>query len=67
MSSAARSSPPNQMSTRYTASQLAFDLGDPAVPSCPSWQTLPEGSRGEVVIVLARLLARAGLEQEPGV
>lgn len=67
MTSVAHSSSIDPMPPRYTASQLALDLGELAVPSCPSWQSLPEGSRAEVVMVLARLLARAGLEQEPGV
>jgi hypothetical protein len=55
------------MSPKYTGSQLALDLGELAAPSWPSWQSLPEYSRAEVVMVLARLLARAGLEQESGV
>jgi len=67
VSSAARSSLTGPMTPRYTGSQLALDLGELVVPSCPGWQSLPEGPRAEVVIVLARLLARAGLEPEPGV
>ena len=66
MSSAVHSSPTDPMSQRYPGSQLALDFDD-LVPSCPSWQTLPEGSRAQVVMVLARLLARAGLEPELGV
>jgi hypothetical protein len=67
VSLAAHSSPTDPMSPRYTGSQLALDLDEFVVPSCPSWQSLPEGSRAEVLMMLARLLARAGLEPEPGV
>ena len=67
MSSALRSSPTNPLSLKHmSSSQLVLELGGLAVPSWPSWESLPESTRAEAVTVLARLLARAGLEEESG-
>ena len=64
MNSAPRSSQSDRLPLKHIGSQLVLDLGGLAVPSWPSWESLPEGSRAEAVAVLARLLARAGLEEE---
>lgn len=66
MSSAPRSWPSDPLLLKHIGSQLVLDLGGLAVRSWPSWESLPEGSRAEAVAVLARLLARAGLEEESG-
>ena len=66
MSSAPRSSPTDPLPLKHIGSQLVLELGELAVPSWPSWESLPEGSRAEAVTVLARLLAKAGLEEESG-
>lgn len=66
MSSASRSSQADPLSLKHIGSQLVLDLAGLAVLSWPSWELLPEGSRAEAVTVLARLLAKAGLEEESG-
>ena len=66
MSSAPRSSQTDPLAPKHMGSQLVLDLGGLAVPSGPSWESLPEGSRAEAVAVLARLLARASLEEVSG-
>lgn len=64
MSSAPRSFPTDPLALKHIGSQLVLDLAGLAVPSWPSWESLPKGSRAEAVVVLARLLARAGLEED---
>ena len=67
MSPAERPAPTSALQLRLTESQLVFDLGgltSPSSPSSPGWESLPEASRAEAVVMLARLLARAGLEEE---
>lgn len=66
MNSAPRSSPTDPLPLKHIGSQLVLGLGGPALPSWPSWESLPEGCRAEALVVLARLLARAGLEEESG-
>jgi len=50
--------------SKHLEPQLPLDFGDLALPAGPSWESLPESARIEVVAVLARLLARAGLAEE---
>jgi hypothetical protein len=66
VTSAPRSSPIDPLSLKHIGSQLVLELGGPALPSWPSWESLPEGARAEALVVLARLLVRAGLEEESG-
>ncbi len=66
MTSAPRLSPTDPLPLKHIGSQLVLELGGPALPSWPSWELLPEGSRTEATAVLARLLARAGLEEVSG-
>jgi len=66
VTSAPSSSPIDPLSLKHIGSQLVLELGGPALPSWPSWESLPEGSRAEATAVLARLLARAGLKEESG-
>jgi hypothetical protein len=44
--------------------QLAFGLGDLPVPAC-RWQALPEETRTQVLGLLARLIARGALAEDP--
>ena len=66
MSPAERPPSTSALQLRHTESQLVFDLGGLTSPSGPGWESLPEASRAEAVAKLARLLARAGLEEEFG-
>jgi hypothetical protein len=66
LSPAERPAPTSALQLRHTQSQLVFDLGGLTSPSGPGWESLPEASRAEAVAKLARLLARAGLEEESG-
>jgi hypothetical protein len=43
--------------------QLALGLGDLAESAC-CWQVLPEDTRGQVLGLLARLIARGALAQD---
>ena len=44
--------------------QLALGLGDLPVPAC-CWQALPEETRTQVLGLLARLIARGALAEDP--
>ena len=44
--------------------QLAFGLADLPVPVC-RWQALPEETRTQVLALLARLIARGALAEDP--
>jgi hypothetical protein len=44
--------------------QLALGLDDLPVPSC-RWQALPEETRTQVLGLLARLIARGALAEDP--
>jgi len=44
--------------------QLALGLGDLPVPAC-RWQALPEETRAQVLGLLARLIARGALAEDP--
>jgi hypothetical protein len=44
--------------------QLALGLGDLPVPAC-RWQALPEETRAQVLALLARLIARGALAEDP--
>lgn len=44
--------------------QLALGLGDIPVPAC-CWQALPEETRAQVLGLLARLIARGALAEDP--
>jgi len=44
--------------------QLAFGLADLPVPAC-RWQALPEETRAQVLALLARLIARGALAEDP--
>jgi hypothetical protein len=44
--------------------QLAFGLADVPVPVC-RWQALPEETRNQVLGLLARLIARGALAENP--
>jgi hypothetical protein len=44
--------------------QLALGLGDLPVPVC-RWQALPEETRTQVLGLLARLIARGALAEDP--
>jgi hypothetical protein len=46
------------------ARQLSFGLGDLPVPAC-RWQALPEETRTQVLALLARLIARGALAEDP--
>ncbi len=67
MSNDARNAPPASLIrtlSLHIESQLDLDLGGLPIPSGPAWESLPETSRVEVVAALARLLAKAGAEEE---
>ena len=44
--------------------QLALGLGDLPLPAC-RWQALPEETRTQVLGLLARLIARGALAEDP--
>ncbi|MDN4521129.1 hypothetical protein QYF68_25390 [Mycolicibacterium austroafricanum] len=44
--------------------QLALGLADLPVPAC-RWQTLPGDTRTQVLALLARLIARGALAEDP--
>jgi hypothetical protein len=44
--------------------QLALGLGNLPVPVC-RWQALPEETRTQVLALLARLIARGALAEDP--
>jgi hypothetical protein len=44
--------------------QLALGLADLTVPAC-CWQALPEETRTQVLALLARLIARGALAEDP--
>lgn len=44
--------------------QLALGLGSLPVPAC-RWQALPEETRAQVLALLARLIARGALAEDP--
>jgi hypothetical protein len=46
--------------------QLALGLGNLSVPAC-RWQALPEETRTQVLALLARLIARGALAEDPHV
>ena len=46
------------------ARQLALGLADLPVPAC-RWQALPEETRTQVLGLLARLIARGALAEDP--
>jgi len=60
-----RQTPPTRsLLVMRSPSQLFLDLRGLVRPAGTNWESLPEASRSEVLAVLARLLARAGLERE---
>ncbi|HEU5154358.1 MAG TPA: hypothetical protein VFU03_06490 [Gemmatimonadales bacterium] len=52
---------PDTWAPKCIESQLLLALEGLQVPAGPSWEALPDDSCAEVVVLLARLLARAGL------
>jgi len=58
-------STPNTWPPKHVESQLLLALeGLQGVRAGPSWEALPNASRAQVVVLLARLLARTGLGVE---
>lgn len=49
---------------RDDCAQLDLDFGEMHIPPGPDWESLPEASRSEAMTMLARLLAKAGTDEE---